>query len=199
MKKKHLEMILQRIPSNPSPDPILEQYQTPATMAADILFIAYKDIKNKIVADFGCGTGIFSIGTALLGAKKVFGIDVDEKALEIAEKQAMEHGAKIEFICSIIEDFFEKCDTVITNPPFGAQLASRDADKAFLKKGLECAPIVYFLHLTKTGDFIKNLVKSLNATITYSKEYLFPIPHQFDFHKKKMVRYPVTLFRIERI
>ena len=34
-----------------------------------------KDITGKIIIDFGCGQGKQSVGMALMGAKKVIGID----------------------------------------------------------------------------------------------------------------------------
>ena len=69
MKQKELEMLLQKIPEFNSPKPNLEQYLTPAPIAADLLFTAaqYGDIENKIVVDLGCGTGIFSFGAYLCG------------------------------------------------------------------------------------------------------------------------------------
>ena len=39
-------------------------------------------IKDKIVIDYGCGSGILAIGACLLGASKVYAIDYDKQALE---------------------------------------------------------------------------------------------------------------------
>ena len=43
------------------------------------------DLTNKVVVDFGCGSGILAIAALKLGAKKVIGIDIDPQAL-IASK-----------------------------------------------------------------------------------------------------------------
>jgi len=61
MKKKELEILLQKVPSFEKPVPHFEQYLTPASIAADIIFTAHQfgDIENKTVIDLGCGTGIF--------------------------------------------------------------------------------------------------------------------------------------------
>ena len=40
-KKKHLEMAIQKVPKHPNPKVDLEQYFTPATIAADLLWNAY--------------------------------------------------------------------------------------------------------------------------------------------------------------
>ncbi|MEK7071876.1 MAG: class I SAM-dependent methyltransferase, partial [Patescibacteria group bacterium] len=39
---------------------------------------------NKLVLDYGCGNGIHTIAIAKMGVKKVIGIDLSEKSLEIA-------------------------------------------------------------------------------------------------------------------
>ena len=67
MKQRQLEILLQQIPKTPTPIPHLEQYMTPATIAADVIFTAYNwgDIQDKFVVDLGCGTGIFAIGPLL--------------------------------------------------------------------------------------------------------------------------------------
>ena len=44
------------------------------------------------VLDVGCGTGILGIGAALLGARRVVGIDVDEPALLLARENARLNG-----------------------------------------------------------------------------------------------------------
>ena len=68
MRKKDLEIRLQSVRNFENPDPALEQYMTPATMAADILFDAYRDgdVEGMKVLDLGCGTGMFSIGAWML-------------------------------------------------------------------------------------------------------------------------------------
>ena len=83
MKKNELERALQKVAPHTRPKAGLEQYSTPAPVAADMLFTAYSfgDIGGREVVDLGCGGGILSIGAALLGASKVTGIDVDPEAV----------------------------------------------------------------------------------------------------------------------
>lgn len=50
-----------------------------------------KSLKGKSFLDIGSGSGIFSIGASLLGAKKIIGIDLDKKCVEIAEKNAKQY------------------------------------------------------------------------------------------------------------
>jgi len=198
MKKKELEIILQKVPAFEKPSPILEQYLTPAGIAADIIFIAYQfgDIEDKIVFDLGCGTGIFVFGAIIAGAKKVIGFDIDKNSIEQAKKYAKRNNLCVKFLVKDVTDIKEKCDTIIMNPPFGAQKSDRKADRKFIEKGFEIASIFYSLHLSKTIPFIKMMISSMGGNINYSKNYVFPIKYTYEFHDKRVVNYDVSLLRI---
>ena len=198
MKKKELEILLQKVPLPNKPVPHLEQYMTPANIAADILFTAHLlgDIENKIIIDLGCGTGIFSVGAILIGAKKVIGIDVDKDIIKIAKEYAEKNNLKIEFRVQDVKDVDIKCDTILMNPPFGAQKSNQKADRKFIEKGFEISKPIYSLHLKKTIPFLEKMISSLNGEIIFQKDYDFPIKWMFDFHTKNTAKYDVTLLRI---
>jgi putative methylase len=200
MKKKQLEMFLQQTPNFAKPNPGLEQYQTPAVIAADLLFFAYQqqDVMDKAVVDLGCGTGIFSFGSAVLNAKKVVGIDKDEESIQIAEEFARKHNLEITFLLQDISTVDLFADTVIMNPPFGAQKANVHADQVFLKKALQTAPVVYSLHLTKTVPFLTRFIQKNNACIDTVLNGSFPLKAQFRFHKKLVENVSVSILRIIR-
>lgn len=200
MKKKQLEMFLQQLPTFPQPQPSLEQYITPAALAADVLFFAYQyhDIQEKSVVDLGCGTGIFAFGSSLLGAKNVIGIDKDSESITLAKKFAREHDFDVTFqVQDIIESKFS-ADTVIMNPPFGAQKQNIHADQLFLQKAINHASVVYSLHLTKTIPYLETFIKNLDGCINDRIELSFPIKAQFVFHKKRVEYIPVSCLRIIR-
>ncbi len=198
MKQRELEMILQEFEGFNQPDPGLEQYSTPAKVAADLLYLAsgHGDIIDKEVIDLGCGNGIFTIGAGLLGAKRCLGVDLDPSAIEVAKRNSARAGCEADFLCQNVEDVNEKFDTCIQNPPFGAQ--NRHADKPFLHKAISIADTIYTIHNSRTEDFIRNEVKKLGGIVTLTKEYEFEIRHTFDFHREERVFFNVTLFRIEK-
>jgi putative methylase len=198
MKKKELELLLQKVPVFEKPVPKLEQYITTADIAADIIFIAYQfgDIKDKIVVDLGCGTGIFSFGASIAGAKEVVGIDIDKNSIKIAKNYAKKINEKIKFVTKDIKNVKIICDTIIMNPPFGAQKSNLNADRRFIEKGFEISKIIYSLHLSKTIQFINKLVSSLGGEINYSKDYTFSLKNVFNFHKKEILKFNITLLRI---
>jgi 2-polyprenyl-3-methyl-5-hydroxy-6-metoxy-1,4-benzoquinol methylase len=49
-------------------------------------------LSDIVVLDFGCGEGKEAIAAALHGAKRVYGIDIRDISLEIAQKSSIEHG-----------------------------------------------------------------------------------------------------------
>jgi len=200
MKKKHLEIELEKVPPHPEPKAHLEQYSTPSHIAADILFHALvnDDIYEKKVLDLGCGTGIFSIGAALLGADKVIGVDIDRSAVKVAKDivEDFELQDKISFeICDIKE--FRGCgDTIFMNPPFGAQ--KKGADIPFLEVAFKSADRIYSLHNKKTEGYIRKYVIKKGFHIFWEKRYMFEIDRIFNFHTDDSKSIEVILFVLGR-
>jgi putative methylase len=198
MKKKELELFLENVEGFTSPKPWFEQYKTPASIAADLLFLAYgfHDIQGKRVIDLGCGTGIFSIGAAMLHADQVIGVDVDKESIKQAEHFASNHHLDIEFRCADVSTISDQVDTVVMNPPFGAQKKNLHADRIFIEKATSIADVTYSLHLDHTLSFIEKLLHTLDKKGIVLKTYQFPLPAQFAFHTKLKDTVTVALLRI---
>lgn len=196
MRKNELERALQSIPPHRNPRPSLEQYCTPASIAADVLWtaMAFGDIEGRRVIDLGCGTGVFAIGAALMGAASVRGVDIDPQAVADAAEAASRMGIDAEFVTGDVKEIQWEADTVIMNPPFGAQ--RRGADRPFLEAAVRLAPVVYSLHNASTAPFLEKMVTSLGRRIAFQKSYKFQIPHLFAFHEKMKKDIDVVLLRI---
>ena len=200
MKKRQLEIFLEKTPLFSHPRVDLEQYRTSAPIAADIVFTAYQynDIADKIVIDLGCGTGMFAVGAAMLYAKTIVGIDIDDKCLKKAAHFAHDQGLNISYIKQDVSDLDITGDTVLMNPPFGAQKSNKHADRKFIRKALDVASVVYSLHLTSTVSFIEKMINALDAEIVLKKSYMIPIKSTFFFHDKLVQIFQVSLLRILR-
>ncbi len=201
-RKKHLEMKIQSILPHPKPKVELEQYSTPSIIASDLLWNALSlgDIEDKNILDLGCGSGIFAIGSALLGSKYSLGIDIDEDSINLAFENADKMG--IENIDFIVDDVMDigndfEADTIFQNPPFGSQKkAERGIDLKFVEKARELSPnALYSFHMASTEEFLIDYFQSLSFEITHIFRYSFPIPKIYDFHTKESQNVDVIVIR----
>lgn len=202
MKLKKLEMTLQRCSGYARPTASLEQYQTPAPLAARLLYDALMqgDIEGKKVCDPGCGTGVLAIGAALLGAEAVVGIEIDDGALVTARANADLLEADVEFVAGDVKDALlpkriGTCDTVVMNPPFGAQKAH--ADRPFIDFALATAPVTYGIFNAGSIPFVETYT-ARRAEITGKTEGRFPIKRTFAFHTKDVQEIEVEILRLTR-
>jgi putative methylase len=184
-------------------DVSLEQYPTPAPIAASVLYAAqmeHNDITDKIVCDLGCGDGIFAIGAALLGANRVIGIDVQSKALKASQMNSRSLGTAdtVDWVLGDVASMQLRClvDTVVSNPPFGVK--KRGADLRFLKRAISIADVTYSMHLAgdKNRVFLKNEIEKLGARVAQLETFQFPIGRLFEHHKKQKHIVDVDLYRI---
>ncbi|XP_072817212.1 rRNA N(6)-adenosine-methyltransferase METTL5 isoform X1 [Vicugna pacos] len=160
LRLKELESRLQQVDGFEKPKLLLEQYPTRPHIAACMLYTihnTYDDIENKVVADLGCGCGVLSIGSAMLGAGLCVGFDIDEDALEIFSRNVEEFElTNVDMVqcdvCLLSNRMSKSFDTVIMNPPFGTK-NNKGTDMAFLKTALEMArTTVYSLHKSSTRE-----------------------------------------------
>ncbi|MCX8657027.1 50S ribosomal protein L11 methyltransferase [Gilliamella sp. B2840] len=61
---------------------------THPTTALCLTWLESLDLKNKLVIDYGCGSGILAIAALKLGAKRVIGIDIDPQAIQASHDNA---------------------------------------------------------------------------------------------------------------
>ncbi len=62
------------------------------TTALCLRWLAAQDLKDKVVIDYGCGSGILGIAALLLGARMVYAVDIDPQALEATRDNAQRNG-----------------------------------------------------------------------------------------------------------
>jgi len=202
--KKELGVYLSHLKVFENPKWKLEQYPTDSEIAADIIWHAniVGDFKDKIIADLGCGTGILGIGALIAGAKKVYFIDIDSSAINIAKenlKKVEEEYVvgEYEFINSNIEDLELSADIVLQNPPFGVK--DDHADRRFLLKAFKTGKVIYSFHKLESKGFINALSEDEGFEVTNLFEFDFPLKQTMDYNKKKIQRIRVGCWRLQKI
>ncbi len=195
--KKQLEIVLSKLKPLTTPKINLEQYPTPSNIAAEVVWLAYmnNDIKNKIVADLGCGNGILGIGALLLGAKKVFFVDTDSDAI-LTTKKNLENQRNAILLHQEVSIFNEHADTIIQNPPFGVQ--NEHADRIFLIKAMQISKKIYSFHKRESEQFIQALIKDYNFQQEQVLQFSLPLKKTQDFHTKKEYKVQVGCFILSK-
>jgi putative methylase len=200
MRLRQLEIALQGLAGYRSPRPELEQYPTPAPLAARLLFLAagHGDLEGRIVLDLGSGTGVLACGAALLGAASVTGIEADTGAIAVARANAERLGVTVEWIEGDVADLPEavrerRVDTVVMNPPFGAQ--ARHADRPFVDAALGHATMVYGIFNAGTIPFLERYIDGRGEILEMAAARL-TLPRTMAHHRRDSVEIPVECVRI---
>ncbi|MBW3583548.1 MAG: methyltransferase domain-containing protein [Euryarchaeota archaeon] len=216
MHRKKLAIALSRIPDHPSPKSRLEQVRTPGMLAADVLLLAAEegDIAGRRVLDPGCGTGVFTIGAALLDAETAVGFDTDSEALAVARDAAADasvadrvHFQEVDVVdadpallaaeAGLPAQNGRPFDTVVMNPPFGADLTSRKSggDRVFLSLAFRAAEAVYSLHLARTEVFLVAFARDAGRSVERIAVVPFPLKARFAHHKEAVRDAEVGVYR----
>ncbi|XP_002125257.2 rRNA N(6)-adenosine-methyltransferase METTL5-like [Ciona intestinalis] len=208
MKLRQLEIALEDVEPFQEPKIQLEQYVTTPHLAACLLHTAetqFGDICGKNVCDLGCGCGILSIGSSLLGANHCLGIDIDKDALEIFQSncEAYELNNVVECIQADIAKFSpcrnmilsKRFDTVLMNPPFGTK-SNKGIDMEFLRAASVLAEhSVYSLHKSSTRAHIVKKANDFGMQAHVVAEMRYNLESSYKFHKKKSKDIEVDFIR----
>ncbi|MBT2160998.1 peptide chain release factor N(5)-glutamine methyltransferase [Zobellia barbeyronii] len=112
------------------------------------------------ILDIGTGSGCIAISLAkLLPDAKVFALDVSEKALETAKRNAERNAVKVEFIHADIlnfDGFASNFDVIVSNPPYVRELEKKEMHKNVLEHEPDLAlfvsdenPLVFYKAITQ--------------------------------------------------
>ena len=207
MKLKQLESLLEDVEVFEDANYMLEQYPTTPRHAANMVWLMeenYGDVEGKVVLDLGCGCGILSIASVMMGSGKTIGVDIDESALEVARRNLdeFEMDDVVDLVHCDVSDGLQglflpgMVDTVVMNPPFGTRV--KGIDMVFLRQGVEIASTaVYSLHKTSTREHIAKKAKQWGCTGTVIGQLRFPLANVYKFHRKKEVDVDVDLWRLD--
>lgn len=176
---------------------VLEQYPTPTSLAAHMVWVAY--MKNKLVdktiLDMGCGNGILTIASLIAGARRGVCLDIDDEilseAIRIINERYREFSYRVVFVNSdAVESKLANIDTVVMNPPFGIARSNRGIDLRFLRNALRNSRYVFSLHKYSEGlvRIVNNLVELGEAELDWLEELYLEIPMIYPRHRRKTYR-----------
>jgi putative methylase len=195
LRRSELVRALDHLLSFPSPDPAFEQVITPPEAAAEMLYeaAARGDLEGRTVLDLGSGTGRLAIGAALLGARKVVGVERDPAASRIATENADRAGVTCEWVNGPVADYDRTAQTVLMNPPFGAQ--QKHADAPFWNRAFALAErAIYAFSLAESRTFIARQAVARGARIEATRPVRWELPATFPHHRKPRVPLSVDLW-----
>ena len=124
--------------------------------------------KNSVVFDVGCGSGILTVAAAKLGAKKVLGFDIDEKAVSDSQFCIKHNGVCdiASVACADLLDTDETADIIIGN--LFANIIVRLTDKCATKLNSGGLLITSGI-ITDTLDDVKEAYAKSNINIVEIK------------------------------
>jgi putative methylase len=121
------------------------------------------------------------------------GVDSDERALTVARRNAARSGVLLDLRSGSVETFAEPVDTVVMNPPFGAQ--RRHADRPFWEAAFRCARgAIYAFALAESRTFIARWAVERSVPIFETRRVRFELSARFRHHRKRSVTLAVDLW-----
>ena len=126
-----------------------------------VLQMMNQDIKDQIVLDIGCGSGVLSLYAVALGAKAVFAIDIDKQALSHSYENALINHMENDLKLYLNQDFClpSNVDRVIIlmNMVMNEQLQAFDSLKAI--HHLKCTCLISGILLEQKQEYIARVEK----------------------------------------
>ena len=92
----------------------------PASTFLCLQWLGKTDVKDKIVIDYGCGSGILAVAALLLGAKYAYATDIDPQAVLATKQNAELNGVLDRLYVGLPEEFNtelgeQKADVFVAN------------------------------------------------------------------------------------
>lgn len=204
MSRKNLANELSKLKFVKIPDISLEQYMTDSDIASFELWKLgmQNKLKDKKVADFGAGTGMFGIGCLLSGAAIVDFYEKDKIMIEslFQNLEYIENTYEIGEYNVIKGDLFSKkipdYDVVVMNPPFGTR--NTGVDMAFLEIAMNSAKTILTFHKASTKEHVDIQIRHHGYKVIEYEEYRFPLKKSMPQHKKHVEYIIVGAWIIER-
>jgi putative methylase len=127
-------------------------------------------------------------------------VELDPEALAVAQRNAVRLGAEITIVEGDVRDpglvaGLGSFDTVVMNPPFGAQ--DPHADRPFVDAALALAPVVYGIFNAGSLPFLEAYTGE-RATLEFAIAGTLPLKRTMAFHRRDTVEIGVEVVRMRR-
>jgi len=209
MKQRQLAMLLSRLPIVEDPILSLEQYPTEGDLASSWIYKIYErgDIVDRTISDLGSGNGILGFACALMGAKSVKMIDVDDASLDLisSNKELLRNELEtigypsIDILNHKINSILPKeleANTIIMNPPWGRQ--TKGADRPFLDAAFNSnADVIHLMHSSKAKHPIA-MAKEKGWMVEHILDAEFRIRAAFKHHKSPIQTSKTSCWRFSK-
>ena len=213
--RRSLEGELAVVAGFADPTADLEQYPTPADVAAHVVHLAdlRGDVADRTVVDLGAGTGMFALGAALRGARRVVGVELDAGALGVARANERRVGARTDVhwvnadatrspltrdrLLAVGDAAHDDAVTVIMNPPFGARTGNEHADRAFLETVAALADVSYSVHNEGSREFVESFAADNGGTVTDAFAATLTVGRTYDHQTAASADIDAEAYRIE--
>lgn len=200
--RRQLAIELESVPGFDGPDERLEQYVIDAEAAADLIWALKNetpDISSRIVLDLGCGTGILTVGVALIGAAIAVGVDSDLAALQQARQSARRMGvdSQTDWVQAHVPEVAVKSDLVVQNPPFGVK--QRGSDLAFLETAIRSGKVAYSVHLASQSGrvYLQRFIEQHGGTLSGIIPITVRIRPTLPQHRKRLHNVRAEVYKIK--
>ncbi|MCG3881398.1 50S ribosomal protein L11 methyltransferase [Psychrobacter sp. Ps3] len=80
-----------------------------ATTRLCLDWLTNEDLQDKVVIDYGCGSGILGIAALLLGARQVYAVDIDPQAVLATKQNAERNQVDERLLAFLPEEFNDYC------------------------------------------------------------------------------------------
>lgn len=145
-----------------------------ATTRLCIDWLTEQDLSDKVVIDYGCGSGILAIVALKLGAKQVYAVDIDPQAVLATNQNAKRNDVE-NALQAFLPQEFEK---FLAQNPLQADMITANI---LAKPLIQFAP--YFASLLKTSGKIvlAGLIENQVADVKNAYQPFFDMDNDFTF------------------
>jgi putative methylase len=124
-------------------------------------------------------------------------VELDDAALAVARGAAADAGLTVKWRCDAVENWTQQVDTIVMNPPWGAQRPG--ADRPFLRAALATAGSVWSLQPAVSDRFLRRYVEQLGGAVTGAWPVDLKLERTMPHHTRERKTVEGTLYHLHPV